>query len=220
MRALAAGLLIALAAIGCGEDEPASERGAVVVAALGDSITAGSPLWDPRPHARAALPRVDRRSQYEYWAERALPGTDFRNCGVPGERTFEIALRVESCVRGADVLIVQGGVNDIAHQSGAGPPARNLREIVRRGKALGLRVAIVELLPWNTGYPGAAPVLDELNRRIHALAREEGVPVIEWYELLEDPARPDRMRERHTADGAHPSVAGYRLLGEALELPP
>ena len=57
-----------------------------VVAALGDSITAGAPRWDPNPDAREQIgSQLDRFSQYELWAERALPETDFRNCGIPGE---------------------------------------------------------------------------------------------------------------------------------------
>ena len=146
-----------------------------MVAALGDSITAGTPLWDPDPALRAQIPAPDPRSQYGWWAERALADTDFRNCGVPGERTDEIAARLDECARGADVLVVQGGVNDIAQ--GLAPPvaAANLRAMVRRGKRLGLAVTIVELLPWNGGYPAADPAIRALNRRIAGIAAAEGV---------------------------------------------
>ena len=190
-----------------------------MVAALGDSITAGTPLWDPDPALRAQIPAPDPRSQYGWWAERALADTDFRNCGVPGERTDEIAARLDECVRDADVLVVQGGVNDIAQGVAAPVAAANLRAMVRRGKRLGLAVTIVELLPWNGGYPAADPAIRALNRRIADIAAAEGVTLNEWYGVLEDPRRPGRMRRRWTIDLAHPSVAGYRRLGEALELP-
>jgi lysophospholipase L1-like esterase len=94
------------------------------------------------------------------------------------------------------------------------PAAQNLREMVRRGKELGLRVAVAELLPWNNGYPEADPKIRRLNELIRALAREEGVPVLPFYETLEDPEQPGRMREAWTADGDHPSIEGYRELGE------
>ena len=216
-------LILACLLAGCGDDENQSEGGGraetVVAAALGDSITAGAPLWDPDPALRSQIPDPDERSQYGYWAERALPGTDFRNCGVPGERTDEIEARLESCAEGADVLVVQGGVNDIAQGMAVEPVARNLRDMVRAGERLGLRVAIVELLPWNGGYPGAAAPIRRLNELIAEIGRKENVPVIEWYRILEDPRRPGRMRLRLTVDLAHPSVAGYRRLGESVELP-
>jgi lysophospholipase L1-like esterase len=206
-----------------GEDQPnppPKPTASTVVAALGDSITAGSPRWDPNPDIRAEIgSQLDRRSQYELWAERALGGTDFRNCGVPGQLTDEIARRLEECADGADVLIVQGGVNDIVSGREPAEIAANLRGMVREGKRLGLRVAIAELLPWNAGYPVADPPIRDVNRRVARIAREEGVRLLPWYRLLEDPQRPGRMRDDWTDDLLHPSVAGYRRLGRSVELP-
>lgn len=190
------------------------------MAALGDSITAGTPLWDPDPGVRQRIGvALDPESQYEYWAQLRLRGTRFRNCGVPGERTDQIARRLRRCAMGARVLVVQGGVNDIAQRRHVDAAAGNLQAMVRRGKRLGLRVALAELLPWNAGPPGAEREIRELNRLIGAIAREEEVPVLPWYRRIADPQRPGRMKREWTADGAHPSVAGYRRLGEVVELP-
>jgi lysophospholipase L1-like esterase len=192
-----------------------------LVAALGDSITAGSPAYDPDPNQRANLGfGSDEKSQWEYWARRAHPELRFRNCGVYGERTDEIARRLDECAQGAEVLIVQGGINDIAQGRSVGPAADNLRAMVRRGKQLGLRVAICELLPWNNGYPHADAKIRRLNELIRGVGREEDVPVLPFYETLEDPDRPGRMKEEWTSDGDHPSVEGYRLLAErAFSIP-
>jgi lysophospholipase L1-like esterase len=184
------------------------------VAALGDSITAGSPLWDPGKQSG------DRTSQYEYWAARQDPTLEFRNCGVYGERTDEIAARLERCAEGADVLIVQGGINDIAQGRSVDLATENLRRMVRDGKARGLRVAAAELLPWNNGYPRADPDIRRLNQLIRELGAAEDVPVLRFYETLEDDERPGRMAGRWTDDGDHPSIEGYRRLGElAFRLP-
>ena len=221
-------LLVAAVLAGCaGDEEPAApERqthpeARTLVASLGDSITAGTPLWDPNPAIRAQIgpEQLDPKSEYGYWAERANPGTEFRNCGVAGERTDEIALRFDGCARGADALIVQGGVNDIAQGREPAAIAPNLRAMVKRGKALGLGVAIVELLPWNGGYPQAASEIRELNRRIGKIADAESVRLIRWYSLLENPEQRGRMKLDLTIDLAHPSVEGYRLLGEAVSVP-
>ncbi len=190
------------------------------VATLGDSITAGSPLWDPDEATRASIgSSADPRSQYQHWVRRRMPDVSLTNCGVFGERTDEIADRLEGCARGADVLIVQGGINDVAQRRPVEEAARNLRGMVLRGKRLGLRVALAEVLPWNNGYPAAAAPIDRLNGLIARIGRDEEVPVLPWYERLEDPSSPGRMKAQWTIDGDHPSVAGYRRLADIVRLP-
>ena len=187
----------------------------IVVAALGDSITAGSPGWDPDPAVRARIsPAPDPESQYEHWAALGDPRLEFRNCGVYGQRTDEIAHRLDESVAGADALVVQGGINDIAQRRPVERAAGNLRAMVRRGLELGLRVAIADVLPWNNGWPEGETPIRRLNELVAVLAREEGVAVLAFHDTLEDPDRPGRMREAWTSDGDHPSVEGYRRLGE------
>jgi acyl-CoA thioesterase-1 len=193
----------------------------MIVAALGDSITAGSPFWDPNPAVRAEIgDAADERSQYEYWAAQRDPKLTFRNCGVYGERTNEIASRLDQCAAGADVLVVQGGINDIAQGRPVEDAAANLRRMVRRGMELGLAVVMVDVLPWNNGHPDAEPLIRDLNDLVRRVATDEGVAVLPFHDTLEDPDRPGRMREEWTSDGDHPSVEGYRRLGElAFTLP-
>jgi lysophospholipase L1-like esterase len=182
-----------------------------VVACLGDSITEGSPRWDARRRAG------DPESQWEHWAALRHPGLTFANHGVWGERTDEIAARFDDAAAGADVLLVQGGINDIAQRRPLEDAARDLATMLERARLRGLRVAVCDVLPWNNGWPGAEAPIRELNARIQAL----GVPVLPFHDTLEDPERPGRMKDEWAdADGDHPSVAGYRRLGEhAFRLP-
>lgn len=197
---------------------PASLRHRLAVAALGDSITAGSPQWDPDPAIRAQLgDSQSPGSQYEYWAEKALgPQATIRNCGVFGERTDQIALRLDACARGARVIVIQGGINDLAQGRTPTYAAPNLRRMVERAQRRRLGVVLVNVLPWNNGYPHAAPLILRLNAAITAIGRELRVPVVDFYDALDDPANPGRMPARLTADGNHPSIPGYRILGELL----
>jgi lysophospholipase L1-like esterase len=181
----------------------------MLVACLGDSITEGSPGFDARQGG-------DEQSQWEYWAAAQLEGVEFRNCGINGQRTDEILARLDECAGGADVLIVQGGINDVAQGRDPGTAAENLRAMVRRGQELGLRVLLVDLLSWNNGWPDAEPRIAQLNTLIRAVADEERVPVLGFNAALEDAARPGRMREEWTSDGDHPSVEGYRRLGDVV----
>ena len=167
------------------------------VAALGDSITAGSP-WDDDPAIGwpAAATAADPRLRFSVRA-------------VYGKRTDEIAAWLDEAVVGAEVLVVQGGINDIAQERPVADAAANLRAMIDRGQELGLRVAVANVLPWNNGWPGAEAPIRELN----ALIAGMGVPVLPFHETLEDPERPGRMLESWTVEGDHPSVEGYRRLG-------
>ena len=105
MRALVL-LLLPLAAVlaACGGKTTSSTapQKKILVAALGDSITAGSPGFNPSHEMAKLLGQGEvPRSQWEYWAEQKDPRLEFRNCGVFGERTDEIAKRLLSCQRGA-----------------------------------------------------------------------------------------------------------------------
>src|SRR5439155_245906 len=70
VRALALAAFVAVLAAGCGGDHstaPVGDR--IVVAALGDSITSGSPGYDPDKTQRKLLGfGGDEHSQWEYWA--------------------------------------------------------------------------------------------------------------------------------------------------------
>ena len=90
----------------------------------------------------------DEESQFEYWAAEENPQLDFSNCGVFGERTDEIAVRLADCAEGADVLIVQGGINDIAQGLAGGPEAglaaaedaaANIEDMIAAGQGAGSR---------------------------------------------------------------------------------
>jgi len=176
----------------------------VHVAAIGDSITAGSP-WDDDPEIGwpAAAAAADPRLRFTVRA-------------VYGKRTDEIAAWLDEAAVGADVLVVQGGINDIAQGRPVADAARNLESMIRRGQELGLRVAVADVLPWNNRWPAAEPSIRELNALIEAM----GVPVLPFHDTLQDPDRPGRMREDWTVEGDHPSQQGYRCLGElAFRLP-
>jgi len=192
-----------------------------LVVGLGDSITAGNPGWDPDPARRPFEdPGDDETSQYLYWAAAANPGMRFSNHGVGGERTDEIRARLESAVSGADVIVVQGGINDVVQGRSIELAAHDLQAMVRRAKELAEVVLLPNVLPWNNGWPGAEPKIRALNDLIARLAEAEDVSLLPFHETLEDPERPGRMKAEWTPDGNHPSVEGHRRLGElAFRLP-
>jgi len=186
----------------------------IVVAVAGDSISAGSPLWDPDPVVRARIPAPDERSQWQWWAAQADARLEFRTTAVYGERTDQIAGRLDLVLAGADALVVQGGINDVVQRRPVEEALRNLAEMLERGRAAGLSVAVTDVLPWNNGDERAAADIRRLNDAIRELAARAGATLLPFHDTLVDPADPTRMREGLTEDGDHPSVEGHRLLGE------
>jgi lysophospholipase L1-like esterase len=228
-------LVVLLFLAGCGTEEkapdpdpqvpPGAERG-TAVAALGDSITAGNPLYDPDPEQRAALSfGDDPESQFEYWAAKSNMDLDFVNCGVFGERTDEIAKRLPECAKGADLLVVQGGINDIAQTLGSDPQlmneivgdaAANIDGMLAEAEEMGLDAAVANVLPWNNGHPAADEPIEALNAEIAEIAKRRGVPLLDFHKALEARDVPGTMAPGYTDDGDHPSLEGYRILGELV----
>ena len=184
------------------------------VAVVGDSISAGSPLWDPDAEIRAGIAGPDEQSQWQWWAARADARLEFRTSAVYGERTDQIAGRLDPVLPGADVLVVQGGINDIVQRRPVEAAAANLAAMLNRGQARGLALAVADVLPWSNGDERAAEDIVRLNALIRQLAAETGATLLPFHDTLVDPARPSRMGEGLSDDGDHPSVAGHRLLGE------
>jgi len=186
----------------------------ILVAVAGDSISAGSPLWDPDPAIRARIPEPDERSQWQWWATRVDARLEFRTTAVYGERTDEIARRLELVLPGADVLVVQGGINDVVQRRPVEEAARNIQAMLARGRAAGLALAVADVLPWNNGDERAAEDIRRLNALIHQIAETSGATLLPFHDTLADPADPSRMRDGLSDDGDHPSTQGHRLLGE------
>ena len=177
----------------------------VVVAVVGDSISAGSPLWDPDASVRARIgAAADERSQWQWWANANDRRLEFRTRAAYGKRTDEIAAFVDDVAPGADMLVVQGGINDVAQGRALEDAARNLAAIVEHGRRLGLRIALVDVLPWPNGDERAAREIRRLNEFLHAI---EDVTRLPFHDTL-------APLENWSNDGDHPSVEGHRLLGE------
>jgi len=186
----------------------------IVVAVAGDSISAGSPLWDPDPAVRARITAPDERSQWQWWAARADPWLEFRTTAVYGERTDQIARRLDLVLQGADVLVVQGGINDLAQRRPVDEAACDIEAMLARGRDAGVTLAVADVLPWDNGDERAAAAIRQLNGLIGALAAAASATLLPFHDTLVDPGDPQRMRPGLSDDGDHPSIEGHRRLGE------
>ncbi len=221
VSALLGVVVFAALVVGCGGTASAPAKHQLVVAALGDGVTAGAPGYYSDHGVRRLLGFGDNPgSQWEYWAQKKDSRLIFRTCGIYGQRTDQIARRLATCAAGASILVIEGGNEDIRQGRSPTTAAHNLALIVERAQRLGLKVEITDLIPWNNGYPEAASKIQALNTLIHRLGRSDRIPVLRFYETLNDPAHPGRMKDAWTADGDFPSAIGYQRLGRlACHLP-
>lgn len=123
---------------------------------------------------------------------------------------------------GATHLIVLEGVNDMGVQPS--PTAQDLiagyRQLIARAHAHGLKVIMGTVLP----YKGAGyyrPAGEAVRQAVNAWIREgrEADGVIDFDAAIRDPKDPERMRpELQSGDWLHPNDAGYRAMGDAVDL--
>lgn len=149
------------------------------------------------------IAQPDPHNQYGYWTDQRLPEVSFRNCGVNRQRVDEIAERYAARSKGADAVVIQGGINDIAQGGELETIIRGIEKIVERAQDEGKQVVLVEILPWNNGGEEEADKIETSNRLLASFASQEGVPLAPWYTLLEDEDNPRRMQADLTIDGDH-----------------
>src|SRR5919206_131976 len=84
----------------------------------------------PRIDTLLRIATPDERSQWQWWAAQADPSLEFRTSAVYGERTDQIARRLDLVLGGADVLVVQGGINDVVQRRPLEEAAGNIEAML------------------------------------------------------------------------------------------
>lgn len=211
-----------------GVDVPeASASGAVVF--LGDSITDGFPgtvdgdtRYPDRVAERLVEPGAPERLgvlNVGISANRVLAGGE----DDAGESALDRFTRDVLTQPGVRTVVLLEGINDIAAAGGALDP-RELSdayaELVRRAHARGIRVVGATLPPFggSTVYTDAG---EEDRLAVNATVRAPGWfdAVLDVDEVLRNPDYATAMLPVYdSGDGLHPSDAGYRAMGDAVDL--
>jgi lysophospholipase L1-like esterase len=208
-------------------------KGAIVT--LGDSITDG---YGVQPNTNARWPDTLIRRLNAARIPLAV-----LNQGIGGNRLLldgtgpNAMARLERDVLaqpGVKYLIVLEGVNDLgtstrdapitpdAHAALVTRLIASYRQIIDRAHAHGITVYGATILPYGgNGYyhPDAANEADRqaINAWIRTPGNFDGV--IDFDALTRDPANPSQMKaEYDSGDHLHPSIAGYKAMGEYIDL--
>lgn len=188
-----------------------------MIVCLGDSTTAGTPLFKS-PVEAPPDGEGDERSQFPYWLGRAHPDWQVFNAGVNGDRTDQIAARFDRDVltRQPRVVVIIAGVNDIYQNLPADRVTTQLAAMYDRARAAGLAVIAGTIVPYNTATADQNARMHVVNDWITSQAvHRPRFWVADTRAAAADPADPDRLSG--SPDGLHPDIDGYRRMAEAIE---
>ncbi|WP_448097619.1 SGNH/GDSL hydrolase family protein [Luteibacter yeojuensis] len=210
---------------------PSSRR---VIATLGDSITDGN---RPAP--------TETRSWPEALASRLAArrgGGDYAvvNAGIGGNRVLGAGWGPSALARldrdvlridGLSHLIILEGTNDIGMSGrtvfGNHPVVTpedlitGYRQIIARAHARDVQVIMGTIMPFGSSMTHYSPGNERTRQAVNHWIRTSREPdgVIDFDQVARDPANPANMRvEFGSEDGLHPGVAGYKAMGEAIDL--
>jgi lysophospholipase L1-like esterase len=194
----------------------AMQKPPVVVVAMGDSTTAGTPGFES-PREAPPGGRGDPTSQYAYWLMKAHPGWKVVNQGVNGQRSDEIRARFEQDVvaQHPAVVIIIAGVNDVYQ----GRPAQHVKDeltaMYQRARDAGIRVVAGTIIPYNVATPAQDLAMREINDWIRAQAKTgSGIAVVDTRAAVAAADNADRLAS--SPDGLHPDPPGYRRMADAI----
>ncbi len=187
-----------------------------VIVALGDSTTAGTPLF-LSPIEAPPDGRGDVRSQFAHWLMQMRPDWVVLNRGVNGERSDQIAGRFARDVvaHGPAAVIIIAGVNDVYQGREAGHVTRVLRTMYDLAARGAVPVIAGSIVPYNVATAAANATMREINDWIAAeAARDPNVTFADTRRAVA--ARDDENRLAGSSDGLHPDVDGYRRMAEVI----
>lgn len=190
----------------------------VVIVALGDSTTAGTPAFKS-PIEAPPDGSGDPRSQFAYWLTLRHPDWNVLNRGVNGERTDQIAARFDRDVAANHprVVVIVAGVNDVYQGRPAEVVKAELRALYDRAARAKIPVVAGSILPFDTATADQKARMRDINLWLAAeAALDAHITLADTCHAVASPGDPERLAA--SPDGLHPDVDGYRRMAEVLEV--
>lgn len=162
----------------------------------------------------------------EMWVETDpsfFESNHFVGRGIGGQTTSQFLLRFRKDVidLAPEVLVINGGINDIAENAGTYDPKLtfdNIKSMTEVALQNGIAVVLTSVLPaanipWVEGIAFVPDKITELNKNIKEYATNNGITYVDYYSQMVNANR--GMIAEYTTDNVHVTPAGYKVM-EAL----
>jgi lysophospholipase L1-like esterase len=205
-------LLLAAALCAAASAPPAPK---ILIVALGDSTTAGTPFF-LSPVEAPPEGRGDAEAPFPRALERLRPGWTALNRGVNGERADEIRARFERDVAAVKprFAIILAGVNDVYQERDLKKTKSDLLWMYQRAAQAGIEPVAASVMPFTRATPAQSARLRELNAWIAAASARGGFAFCDLHAAVAAKGNPDALAG--SPDGLHPDRAGYKVAARAL----
>ena len=185
--------------------------GALVVVALGDSLTAGYRTLDPY----AIDPRVPYPAQLMTLINGRLKGQAQAfviNAGVNGDDTNGMLRRFRQSVaiEKPEIVVIWGGINDLGAAKDPEQVMENLTKLYDLCGETGATPVTCTLTPTRL----TSTKIRRLNELIRAYASEKDLVLADLFSGLVD--MEGNLRQEYSDDGVHLTQAGYRRIAEIV----
>jgi lysophospholipase L1-like esterase len=187
----------------------------LIIVALGDSTTAGTPFFrspleappDGEGDASAPFPRA---------LEELRPGWRVLNRGVNGERADEIRARFDRDVLAARprFVVILAGVNDAYQGRDPRDAEADLLWMYERAAKAGVEPVLATVMPFTLATPAQSARIREINAWIARTGSARGWAVCDLHAAVAARDDPDALAG--SPEGLHPDRAGYRAAARAL----
>jgi lysophospholipase L1-like esterase len=144
---------------------------------------------------------------------------NYINRGISGQTTPQMLLRFREDVIDLhpEIVVIQGGINDIAQNSGPIPledTFGNIVSMAELARSNEIRVVLCSVLPagdipWRTGLLPADKII-RLNGMIKTYAEKHKLVYVDYYSKMKD--KNSGLKEAYSEDGVHPNFEGYKIM--------
>jgi lysophospholipase L1-like esterase len=140
--------------------------------------------------------------------------------GIGGQTTpqFLSRFRADVIALNPQIVVINGGINDIAENSGIYDPDftfGNIQSMAELAHANGITVILTSVLPagnipWRTEIANVPEKIQTLNANIQNYVVNKGFTYVDYYTSMVDTQK--AMAALYTTDGVHVTDAGYQVM--------